>query len=255
MILETQKLVKSFGGLTAVHNVNLRIREGELVSIIGPNGAGKTTLFNLLTGHISVDSGKVIFKGKDITELPPHVISRMGIGRSFQRLNIFPRLSTFENIQVAIFSEQRKSRNIFVPASKLGRHETEAILESVGLLDKKDFKGGLLAHGDQKRLEMGIALAVKPTLLLLDEPTQGMSPRESSELTQLIQKLVRERGLTLIFVEHDMNVVFGISDSIKVLHQGKILFEGRPDEVKKNEEVQKIYLGEEKETWSSLLKK
>jgi branched-chain amino acid transport system ATP-binding protein len=255
MILETQKLLKSFGGLTAVYDVNLRIREGELVSIIGPNGAGKTTLFNLLTGHMPVDSGKVIFKGKDITELPPHAISRMGVGRSFQRLNIFPRLTAFENIQVAVLSEQRKSRNIFVRASKLARHETETILESVGLLDKKNTKGGLLAHGDQKRLEMGIALAVKPSLLLLDEPTQGMSPKESGELTQLIQRLVRKRGLTLIFVEHDMNVVFGISDSIKVLHQGKIIFEGKPEEVKKNEEVQRIYLGDEKETWSSWLGK
>jgi branched-chain amino acid transport system ATP-binding protein len=125
------------------------------------------------------------------------------------------------------------------------------ILDSVGLLDKKDTKGGLLAHGDQKRLEMGIALAVEPRLLLLDEPTQGMSPRESVEITQLIQKLVKERGLTLIFVEHDMNVVFGISDSIKVLHQGKIIFEGKPEEVKRNEEVQRIYLGEEKDPWSS----
>jgi len=168
MILETQKLAKSFGGLTAVHDVNLHIQEGELVSIIGPNGAGKTTLFNLLTGHISVDSGRVIFKEKDITQLPPHAISRMGIGRSFQRLNIFPRLSAFENIQVAVFSQQRKSRNIFARASKLARHETEAILESVGLLDKKNVTGGLLAHGDQKRLEMGIALAVEPSLLLLD---------------------------------------------------------------------------------------
>jgi len=252
MILETQKLVKSFGGLTAVYDVNLRIREGELVSIIGPNGAGKTTLFNLLTGHIPVDSGRVIFKGKDITKLPPHAISRMGIGRSFQRLNIFPRLSAFENVQVAVFSEQRKTRNVLARASKLARHETDAILKSVGLLDKKNIKGGLLAHGDQKRLEMGIALAVEPSLLLLDEPTQGMSPRESVELTQLIQTLVRERGLTLIFVEHDMNVVFGISDSIKVLHQGRIIFEGKPDEVKKNEDVQRIYLGDEKGTWSSL---
>ena len=137
MILETQKLVKSFGGLTAVYDVNLHIQQGELVSIIGPNGAGKTTLFNLLTGHIPVDSGRVIFKGKDITKLPPHAISRMGIGRSFQRLNIFPRLSAFENIQVAVFSEQRKSRNVFARASKLARQETEAILKSVGLLDRK----------------------------------------------------------------------------------------------------------------------
>jgi branched-chain amino acid transport system ATP-binding protein len=251
MILETENLAKSFGGLTAVYDVNLRIQEGELASIIGPNGAGKTTLFNLLTGHLPLDSGRVIFQGRDITGLPPHTISRMGIGRSFQRLNIFPRLSAFDNVQVAVFSAQRQSRNLFSRASRLARRETEAILDSVGLLDKKDVKGGLLAHGDQKRLEMGIALAVEPTLLLLDEPTQGMSPRESAEITRLIQKLVKEKGLTLIFVEHDMNVVFGISDSIKVLHQGRIIFEGKPEEVKNNEEVQRIYLGEEKDAWSS----
>lgn len=251
MILETQNLVKSFGGLTAVYDVNLRIQEGELASIIGPNGAGKTTLFNLLTGHLPLDSGRVIFQGRDITGLPPHTISRMGIGRSFQRLNIFPRLSTFDNVQVAVFSAQRQSRNLFSRASKLARRETEAILDSVGLLDKKEVKGGLLAHGDQKRLEMGIALAVEPNLLLLDEPTQGMSPKESAEITRLIQKLVKEKGLTLIFVEHDMNVVFGISDNIKVLHQGRIIFEGKPEEVKNNEEVQRIYLGEEKDAWSS----
>ena len=251
MILRAEKLHKSFGGLTAVYDVNLQIQEKELVSIIGPNGAGKTTLFNLLTGHLPADSGRVFFQEKEISRLPPHTISRMGIGRSFQRLNIFPRLSAFENIQVAVFSAQRQSRNLFSRASKLARRETEAILDSVGLLDKKEVKGGLLAHGDQKRLEMGIALAVEPNLLLLDEPTQGMSPRESAEITRLIQKLVKEKGLTLIFVEHDMNVVFGISDSIKVLHQGRIIFEGKPEEVKNNEEVQRIYLGEEKDAWSS----
>jgi branched-chain amino acid transport system ATP-binding protein len=251
MILRAEKLHKSFGGLTAVYDVNLQIQEKELVSIIGPNGAGKTTLFNLLTGHLPADSGRIFFQEKEITRLPPHTISRMGIGRSFQRLNIFPRLSAFENIQVAVFSAQRQSRNLFSRASKLARRETEAILDSVGLLDKKEVKGGLLAHGDQKRLEMGIALAVEPNLLLLDEPTQGMSPRESAEITRLIQKLVKEKGLTLIFVEHDMNVVFGISDNIKVLHQGRIIFEGKPEEVKNNEEVQRIYLGEEKDAWSS----
>jgi branched-chain amino acid transport system ATP-binding protein len=251
VILETEKIMKSFGGLTAVYDVNLRVQEGELTSIIGPNGAGKTTLFNLLTGHLPVDSGRIIFKGQDITRLPPHTISRMGIGRSFQRLNIFPRLSAFENVQVAVFSAQRQSRNLFSRASRLALRETESILDSVGLLEKKWVKGGLLAHGDQKRLEMGIALAVGPTLLLLDEPTQGMSPRESAEITRLIQKLVKEKGLTLIFVEHDMNVVFGISDNIRVLHQGRIIFGGKPEEVKNNEEVQRIYLGEEKDSWSS----
>ncbi len=246
MILQAEKLSKSFGGLRAVYDVDLRIQEKELVSIIGPNGAGKTTLFNLLTGHLPADTGQVFFKEKDITRLPPHTISRMGIGRSFQRLNIFPRLSAFENIQVAVFSVQMKSRNLFARADKLARQETDAILESVGLLDKKQTKGGLLAHGDQKRLELGIALAVKPSLLLLDEPTQGMSPKETAETTELIRRLVKERGLTLIFVEHDMNVVFGISESIKVMHQGRIIFEGSPEAVRNNDEVQKIYLGEEK---------
>jgi branched-chain amino acid transport system ATP-binding protein len=246
MILRAEKLHKSFGGLTAVYDVNLQIQEKELVSIIGPNGAGKTTLFNLLTGHLPADSGRVFFQEKEISRLPPHTISRMGIGRSFQRLNIFPRLSAFENIQVAVFSVQMKSRNLFARADQLGRSETEAILESVGLLNKKETQGGLLAHGDQKRLEMGIALAVKPSLLLLDEPTQGMSPKETEETTELIRRLVKERGLTLIFVEHDMNVVFGISDSIKVMHQGRIIFEGSPEAVRNNDEVQKIYLGEEK---------
>jgi len=246
MILRAEKLQKSFGGLTAVYDVDLQIQEKELVSIIGPNGAGKTTLFNLLTGHLPADSGRVFFQEKEITRLPPHTISRMGIGRSFQRLNIFPRLSAFENIQVAVFSVQMKSRNLFARADQLGRSETEAILESVGLLNKKETQGGLLAHGDQKRLEMGIALAVKPSLLLLDEPTQGMSPKETEETTELIRRLVKERGLTLIFVEHDMNVVFGISDSIKVMHQGRIIFEGSPEAVRNNDEVQKIYLGEEK---------
>lgn len=245
MIFETKHLTKKFGGLTATSDVSLQIGEGELVSIIGPNGAGKTTLFNLLTGHIKPDEGKVYFQGKEITGLPPHTISRMGIGRSFQRLNIFPRLTTFENVQVAVFSAQRKSHQLFTSAKKMVREEAETILESVGLLDKRDMKGGLLAHGDQKRLELGIALSVHPSLLLLDEPTQGMSPQETIETTALIQKLVKERGLTLIFVEHDMSVVFGISDNIRVLHQGKVIFSGKPEEVKRNEEVQRIYLGEE----------
>jgi branched-chain amino acid transport system ATP-binding protein len=202
-------------------------------------------LFNLLTGHIRPDAGKVFFQGKDITGLPPHTISRLGVGRSFQRLNIFPRLTAFENVQTAVFSAQRKSQNIFSNARNMARKETEMILDNVGLLDKKDTKGGLLAHGDQKRLELGIALSVYPSLLLLDEPTQGMSPRETVETTTLIKNLVKQRGLTLIFVEHDMSVVFGISDNIRVMHQGRVIFSGKPEEVKKNDEVQRIYLGEE----------
>ena len=243
MIFETRNLTRHFGGLVATSDVSLKVQEGELVSIIGPNGAGKTTLFNLLTGHITPNSGQVLFRGKDITGLAPHAISRMGIGRSFQKLNVFPRLTTFQNVQVAVFSAQQKSHKLFSRARHLAKDETEAILESVGLLEQKDRMGGVLAHGDQKRLEIGIALALRPSLLLLDEPTQGMSPKETVQATELIQKLVRQRGLTLIFVEHDMNVVFGISDNIIVLHQGKIIFSGKPDEVKMNDEVQRIYLG------------
>jgi branched-chain amino acid transport system ATP-binding protein len=245
MILKVEGLTKSFGGLIATDNVSFGIEKGELSAIIGPNGAGKTTLFNLLTGHIRPDSGKVIFNGKDITKLAPHTISRIGIGRSFQRLNIFPKLKTFENIQVALFSSKGKNFKMFSSAKNILLDETDEILSSVGLYEKKDVLGGLLAHGDQKRLEIGIALASQPELLLLDEPTAAMSPQETLETAELIQKLVKERNLTLIFVEHDMSVVFGISDKIKVLHQGAIIFEGKPEEVKACDEVQKIYLGEE----------
>jgi branched-chain amino acid transport system ATP-binding protein len=245
MIIEVDGIIKSFGGLTAVNDVSFQIEEEELISIIGPNGAGKTTLFNLLTGHLRADSGSIIYRGRDITNLPPYEICRVGVGRSFQRLNIFPRLSAFENVQTGLFSAKHKSSNLFSRADKMFRDETDAILESVGLVEKKLVRGGLLAHGDQKRLEIGIALAIQPELLLLDEPTAGMSPRETVETTELIQKLVRERGLALIFVEHDMEVVFGIAEKIKVMHQGKIIFEGKPEEVRANDEVQRIYLGED----------
>lgn len=245
IFLEAHGVTKSFGGLRAVDNVSLQIKEGELSSIIGPNGAGKTTLFNLLTGKLRCDSGRILFKGEDISTLSPHQICQMGIGRSFQRVNIFYRLSTFENIQVAVLSEQKKTRNLVSPVKKMVREKTKETLESVGLGDKKEILAGLLAHGDQKRLELGIALATRPKLLMLDEPTAGMSPAETEKTTMLIQKLAREQGLTLIFVEHDMSVVFSISEKIRVMHQGRIIVEGTPAEVKANDEVQRIYLGEE----------
>jgi branched-chain amino acid transport system ATP-binding protein len=245
MILETEAVTKTFGGLRAVDGVSIQIEEGELTSIIGPNGAGKTTLFNLLTGKLHPDSGRIRFEGQDISGLPPHEICHKGIGRSFQRINIFPRLSVFDNVQVAVLSGQKRSRNLFTPVKNLAREETNEILESVGFGDKQEVLGGLLAHGDQKRLEIGIALANKPKLLLLDEPTAGMSPDETEKTMRFIQKLAQEQGLTLIFVEHDMNVVFGISESIRVMHLGRIIAEGRPEAVKANDEVQRIYLGEE----------
>lgn len=248
MLLETKGLRKSFGGLRAVFGVDLQVNQNEIVSIIGPNGAGKSTLFNLITGHIPVDRGAVFFKGKEITRLAPYEISRLGIGRSFQKLNIFPRLSTFQNIQVALFSARGLNRRLFARAENSLAEEVEGILASVGLADQAGISGGLLAHGDQKRLEIGIALALNPELLLLDEPTQGMSASETSQTTELIHQLVKDRGIGLAFVEHDMKVVFSISDKIYVMHQGLVIFSGKPGEVKSNEEVQSIYLGKEKDS-------
>ena len=242
-MLEVKGLAKAFGGLLAVDDVSFQIEEKELCAIIGPNGAGKTTLFNLLTGEIPPDSGRIIFKGRDITRLPSHTICRGGVARSFQRLNIFPRLSAFESVQVALFSSQRKSGNLFSRSEKMAREETEEILESVGLQDKQEVRAGFLAHGDQKRLELAIALASRPELLLLDEPTAGMSPRETREAVELIRKQVKERGLSLIFVEHDMSVVFGIADNIKVMYQGRMIFQGKPEEARAHDKVQSIYLG------------
>lgn len=229
----------------AVSGISFMIGKGELSSIIGPNGAGKTTLFNLLTGHLRADTGRIVFKDNEITGLSPHEICKKGIGRSFQRTNIFPRLSAFDNVQVAVMSWQRKNSNIFLSAKKVLRHETDEILKSVGLQDKKDVRAGLLAHGDQRRLEIGIALGSNPELLLLDEPTAGMSPEESGKTVELIQKLAHERGLTLVFIEHDMEVVFGISEKVRVMHLGRIIAEGTPEEVRSNGEVQRIYLAEE----------
>ena len=244
-MLRVEEIGKSFGGLMAVNGVSFQIEKGELSSIIGPNGAGKTTLFNLLTGHLSPDKGRILFKEKEITGLSPHGICKLGIGRSFQRTNIFPRLSAFDNVQVAVMSWRRKSSNIFLRVQKMLREETDEILESVGLGDKKEMTAGLLAHGDQRRLEIGIALGSHPELLLLDEPTAGMSPEESGRTVELIQGLARERGLTLLFIEHDMNVVFGISEKIRVMHMGSIIAEGMPEEVRANQDVQRIYLAEE----------
>lgn len=244
-MLRTEGLTKKFGGLMATNNVNLQVQHGELSSIIGPNGAGKTTLFNLLTGHLRPDSGRVIFDGKEITGFPPYKICRFGIGRSFQRTNIFPRLTVFDNIQAAALSAMGKCLNIFSPAKTMMTKETMSVMETVELLDKCYTLAGLLSHGDQKRLEIGIALALRPKLLLLDEPTAGMSSEETASIAKLIQKMVHKEGLTAVFVEHDMSVVFAISQQIRVLHLGAIIAEGTPEEIKGNSHVQQIYLGEE----------
>lgn len=243
-MLTVEKVKKSFDGFLAINGVSLTVEKGELCSIIGPNGAGKTTLFNLITGHLPVDEGRLIFKGTDITRMPPYRICRLGIGRSFQRANIFPRLTVFENIQSAVLAHRGESLNFFKAVGPLFWEETDLILEMVGLKEYGNAVSGSLSYGFQKQLELGIALASEPELLLLDEPTAGMSAKETHHTIDLIGRIAREKGLTLLFTEHDMEVVFSISERIMVLHQGQMIAEGSPEEIRKNSDVHKVYLGE-----------
>ena len=244
MMLTVGKVKKSFDGFVAVNGVSFAVEKGELCAIIGPNGAGKTTLFNLITGHLPVDEGKLAFKGIDITHMAPHKICRLGMGRSFQRTNIFPRLTVFQNIQAAVLVHRGESLNFFKPVESFFREETQAILERVGLKDHAEKVSGSLSYGFQKQLELGIALASEPELLLLDEPTAGMSAQETHQTIELIGRITREKGLTLLFTEHDMEVVFSISQRIMVLHQGRLIAGGTPEDVRRNPDVQKVYLGE-----------
>jgi branched-chain amino acid transport system ATP-binding protein len=243
-MLELQDLRKSFGGFTAVDGVSLAVARGQIAAVIGPNGAGKSTLFNLVTGHLRPSEGRIVLEGRDITGAPPHRICRMGMGRSFQRTNIFPLLTVFENVQAAYIAHRGRGRNFWARSAALYRDDTEALLASIGLLDKADAKAGALSHGNQKQVELGIALACDPDILLLDEPTAGMSAGETHETIRLLQRIAAERGLTLLFTEHDMEVVFSIAEKIAVLHQGRVIAEGTPAEVQRDAEVRRVYLGE-----------
>lgn len=243
VILQTQNLSKHFGGVAAVMRVNLVVNQGTTHAVIGPNGAGKTTLFNLITNFIEPSGGGIFFKGKDITRKPPHQICRMGIARSFQLTNIYPKLTAFESVQMSLLSLNGLAGNLFRPSSSMLREETARILEMVGLIDQKDRIGDLLSHGDKKRLELAITLGNRPDLLLMDEPTAGMGPDETWAIVDLIQKMRNEENLTVLFTEHDMDVVFDIADRISVLHQGGLICEGPPEQVQKDEKVRACYLG------------
>jgi branched-chain amino acid transport system ATP-binding protein len=244
-MLQVEGVVKSFDEFKAVNGANLVIEKGEIVAVIGPNGAGKTTLFNLITGQLKRDRGKIIFKGEDIGELSPYQICKKGIGRSFQVVNIFPRLTAFRNVQVAVLSQQRRSHQLFQLAQNMAVQETNNILQSVGLLNKAHHIAGSLSHGDQKILEIAIALGNEPELLILDEPTAGMSPEETIATMELVKQLARKRGLTILFCEHDMDIVFSIAQRIMVMRQGQTITQGSPEEVRGNKEVQEAYLGGE----------
>ncbi|HEX3175807.1 MAG TPA: ABC transporter ATP-binding protein [Methylomirabilota bacterium] len=243
-MLEVRDIRKSFDGFLAVAGVSLAVARGQIAAIIGPNGAGKTTFFNLITGHVRPDAGSVLLDGAEITGIAPHDVCRLGMGRSFQRTNIFPRLTVFENVQAAFISHRGRGRDLFRRVARLYAEETEALLESLGLLDRAGEVSGFLSHGAQKQLELGIALASEPRLLLLDEPTAGMSATETRDTIQLVERIARERGLTLLFTEHDMAVVFSIAQKITVLHQGRVIADGAPADVRADAEVRRVYLGE-----------
>jgi branched-chain amino acid transport system ATP-binding protein len=244
-MLRVENIHKSFDNFVAVNGAELTVGKGELVAVIGPNGAGKTTLFNLITGQLKPDKGRVIFNDEDLTKLPIYDICKKGIARSFQIANIFHRLSVFRNVQVSVLSEQGQSNRLFKPAHSIAVEETNRILESVGLLDNAENIAGSLSYGDQRILEIAIALGNEPELLILDEPTAGMSPEETTATMALIKRLADTRGLTILFCEHDMDVVFSTAQSIMVMHHGRTIVQGRPQEVKANRDVQEAYLGVE----------
>jgi branched-chain amino acid transport system ATP-binding protein len=242
-VLEIDSVSKSFSGFAAVSSVSLTVDRRQIAAVIGPNGAGKSTFFNLITGHLRPDSGRIRLNGSDITGISPHKICGAGMGRSFQRTNIFPKLTVFENVQAAFLVHRGRGPNFWSRSDRFYRDETDALLHSIGLLDQRDSIGGTMSYGNQKQLELGLALASDPTLLLLDEPTAGMSAAETHEAIALLERIAGERELTLLFTEHDMAVVFSIAQKIAVLHQGRKIAEGSPAEVRADPEVRRIYLG------------
>jgi branched-chain amino acid transport system ATP-binding protein len=247
IVLEIKSLSKSFDGNTVISNISFSIPQGELSSIIGPNGAGKTTLFNLITGNLVPNNGGIFFQEKEISGMQPFDIVRLGIARAFQITNIFPKLSVLENIVATVITYQRGNFNLVTPVRKLTSVYEKAyeVLAKVGLKEMAQTQTSTLAHGNQKRLDIAVALALEPKLLLLDEPTAGMSPEERWQTVDLIQELWERLGITMIFIEHDMDIVFRISQKVRVLCYGTMLAEGSPDEISKNEQVIEAYLGEE----------
>ena len=244
LVLDVKRLTKSFGGLVAVNDVDFHVRKGAIHAIIGPNGAGKTTLFNLITGLLKPDSGQVLLDGDDITGAEPWKLVKRGVGRSFQTTNLFWELSALTNVTIAEAAAKGGTRKLY------GTHSPGIVESAASLLDRVGLTAfGLtgareLSHGDQRSLEIATALAVESRFLLLDEPTAGMSPAETRTAVELIRKIARSENLTVLFVEHDMEVVFRIADWITVLHYGAVLAEGTPEQVRANPDVQRAYLGE-----------
>jgi branched-chain amino acid transport system ATP-binding protein len=243
VILRVDGIGKRFGGFTALDGVTVAFPRGRLTAIIGPNGAGKSTLFNLISGAFPPTAGTVTFEGCDITGLPQHAFARLGIAKSFQITNVFPQLTATENVRIAV-QAMRKRFDFWTPRGRFRdmTARAEALLDLVGLSRHRDRHAGNLAHGEQRCLEIALALACNPKLLLLDEPTAGMSPEETRTMMDLIVRLAAER--TVILVEHKMKLVMGICDRLIVLHHGELLAEGVADEIRANDEVKRVYLGQ-----------
>lgn len=245
-LLETQSLRKYFGETRAVDNVNFVVNEGEFLSLVGTNGAGKTSLVNLITAYLRPDSGQIIFSGKDITHVSVNERIRAGIARSFQIVNLFDDLSAFDNVALAIFSRERKTKNLFSLAEhdKVVTDEAMEVLKQFGLDDKAKTRAGGLAQGERKLLDVAIAYALRPKLLFLDEPTSGVSTRNKAQIMDTVSNVVRSGRITAVVIEHDMDVVFKYSDRIVVMHEGGMLADGTPDEIRKNQDVATYLLGQ-----------
>jgi branched-chain amino acid transport system ATP-binding protein len=245
-ILSLQDIYKDFDGLEVLKGITLDIQEGERHAIIGPNGAGKSTLFNLITGKYRPSRGRIFLRGRDITGEAPYKLNRLGMSRSFQIVNIFSTMTVYENLRNVILSKNRANYNMFSFLAGMNgiRSQSEKILDQIGLLERKDDIAGELAYGQQRALEIGLTIATEPELVLLDEPTAGMSSEETREAVKLIERVTE--GKTLVIVEHDMEVVFHLANRISVIYYGQVLASGPPEEIRQDPRVKDAYLGEEK---------
>jgi branched-chain amino acid transport system ATP-binding protein len=242
-VLEVHELAKSFGGVQAVKNLSFDLAEGRLLAMIGPNGAGKSTCFNLINGQLRPDYGRVVIMGKKINGYKPRQVWKLGVGRTFQITSTFASMTVLENIKMAVLSHHRQTRSLFSKVRRLYTEESMELLKLVGIEDQQDRACGVLAYGDLKRVELAVALANQPKLLLMDEPTAGMGPAERQSLMELTSNIVRNQNIGVLFTEHDMEVVFTHSDRIIVLNRGELVAAGTPTEVRENNKVQEIYLG------------
>ena len=243
--LAVDGLSKAFGGVRAVSGVSFAVDAGELLAMIGPNGAGKTTCFNMVNGQLAPDSGSIQLEGKSLLGKAPRAICRAGVGRTFQVTATFGSMSVRENVQVALLSHARKLGNLFSPMGNVLLNEAYRLLELVGMHEQADRQCAVLAYGDLKRVELAVALASRPRLLLMDEPTAGMAPAERGALMKLAAGLARDRKIAVLFTEHDMDVVFGHADRVIVLCDGEMIAQGSPAEVRANAQVRRVYLGEQ----------